>query len=388
MNHPPNILYFAHTDPDRQEKGGEQRTHRIHRALASIGDVYTVVPVFGPARERVDAARRVAWVCSERRGAFRWWKRNLVQRAFPGIQPAASIPMRRPVEWADIRFDAVVARHVSLAGYFEAWKWGPAFVDFDDAPWEFLETDPGRGPRRLLTRLKSTVMRRWAEDIFRRVCHVWVSRPDQTGQVSGCPSVSVLPNLARPPEREPDPCGPQERFFLTVGVLDHPPNFRGIDVFLDRHWPSIAAAYPGWEYRIGGKNCPPDLARKWSRIPGVRLLGWVDDLDDLYRRAHAVFAPIDSGSGSCIKVLESLLHARACLGPPFALRAVQPGDCTPAHGLFPCISTEDYLAALAVLQDAAVRHAIQASARRFVLANWAEDAFINTIRTSILAVLP
>lgn len=389
MTSPLNILYFAHTDPDRQEKGGEQRTHRIHRALAAIGDVYTIIPVFDSSRERVDKERRVAWVCSERRGSWRWWKRNIAQRLFPGIQPAASIPLRRPPDWNEIRFGAVVARHVSLTGFFEAWHWGPVFTDFDDAPWEFLETASGTEPVRPLARLRASVMRRWTDGIFRHVRHVWVGRPDQVGQIRGCPSVSVLPNLARPPDREPDPQAPQERFFLTVGALDHPPNYRGIDAFLGRHWPAIAAAYPGWEYRIGGKNCPPALARRWSRIPGVRLLGWVDDLDDLYRRAFAVFAPVDSGSGSCIKVLEALLQARTCLGPPFALRAVPPEECISRNGIFPCRSTEDYLSALAILQDDRIRHVLQESARRFVLRNWNEKAFAEEIRSTILpAIVP
>lgn len=387
MNRPLDILFFAHSDPDVQEKGSQQRTHRIHRALASLGNVYTIVPVFDPALERVDASRRVAWVCSERRGAFRWWVRNVAQRVFPEIQTAASIPLKRPREWEGVRFDAVVSRYITLTGYFETWRWGPSFVDLDDTPWEIASTAADSGPARVLACLKAAVMRRWAEKVFRHVRHVWVVRPDQTAQVRGCASVSELPNLARTPDRAPDPRGPQERFFLTLGALDHPPNYHGIDVFLERHWPAIAAAYPGWEYRIGGKNCPPALARKWEHIPGVRLLGWVDDLDDLYRRAHAVFAPVESGSGSCVKVVEALLQARACLGPAFALRAVPPEDCTPAHGLFPCETAADYLAALAALRDDNARHAIQAAARRYVLAHWSEDAFREEIRSTILSAI-
>lgn len=385
MTPPLNILYFAHTDPDLQEKGSQQRTHRIHRALASLGNVYTIVPVFDSALERLDAVRRVAWVCSERRGSFRWWVRNVAQRIFPEIQTAASIPLKRPHEWEDLRFDAVVSRYITLTGYFETWRWGPSFVDLDDTPWEIASTAARSCPAKFLALFKASVLRRWAEGVFRHVQHVWVVRPDQAEQVRGCNSVSVLPNLARPPEREPNPCGSQEKFFLTVGALDHPPNYLGIDAFLEHHWPAIAAKYPGWEYRIGGKNCPPILARKWCRIPGVRLLGWVDDLDDLYRHAYAVFTPIDSGSGSCIKVIEALLHARACLGSPFALRAVPPQDCIPAHGLFPCATTEDYLAALAALREDSPRHAIQTAARRFVLAHWSEDAFRDEIRMTVLS---
>lgn len=110
----------------------------------------------------------------------------------------------------------------------------------------------------------------------------------------------------------------------------------------------------------------------------------MDDLDDLYRRAFAVFAPIDSGSGSCIKVLESLVQARVCLGPAFALRAVLPEDCTSAHGIFPCETSADYLAALAALCDDNARHAIQANARHYVLPRWSEDAFQEEIRSTIL----
>ena len=69
----------------------------------------------------------------------------------------------------------------------------------------------------------------------------------------------------------------------------------------------------------------------------------------------------------------------------FAMRAVPPEECIPRNGIFQCNSTEDYLAALAILQDDRTRQGIQESARRFVQQNWSEKAFAEEIRTTIVS---
>ena len=51
--------------------------------------------------------------------------------------------------------------------------------------------------------------------------------------------------------------------------------------------------------------------------------GFVDSLDEAYRNAAFTIAPIHSGGGTNIKILESLAYGRACVTTPHSADAFQ-----------------------------------------------------------------
>jgi glycosyltransferase involved in cell wall biosynthesis len=99
---------------------------------------------------------------------------------------------------------------------------------------------------------------------------------------------------------------------LTIGVLYYLPNRDGVDRFLREGWPKVRAAYPTAEYWLVGKN-DPVIARRWQAIPGVRVLGFVDDLAAVYNASWFTVCPLWTGAGTNIKVLESLAFGRTCV---------------------------------------------------------------------------
>jgi glycosyltransferase involved in cell wall biosynthesis len=59
--------------------------------------------------------------------------------------------------------------------------------------------------------------------------------------------------------------------------------------------------------------------RMQLEVPGrVEVIGLVDNLSDLYRRARCVIAPIFDGSGMKTKVAEALMHGKRIVGTPEA----------------------------------------------------------------------
>jgi glycosyltransferase involved in cell wall biosynthesis len=80
---------------------------------------------------------------------------------------------------------------------------------------------------------------------------------------------------------------------------------------------------------VAGSVCSDnELKVLAAAYPNIRLLGWVDDLADLYRTAALVIAPVD-GTGLNIKVLEALEHGKPVLASDHARHALPPGhdDC-------------------------------------------------------------
>jgi polysaccharide biosynthesis protein PslH len=109
---------------------------------------------------------------------------------------------------------------------------------------------------------------------------------------------------------------------LTVGLLSYPPNHDGIDRFIREGWPKLRAACPTAEYWLAGKNYPP-TARRWQAVPGVKVLGYVDDLAPVYNVSWFTLCPLWSGAGTSIKILESLAFGRTCVATAIGHRGFE-----------------------------------------------------------------
>ena len=91
---------------------------------------------------------------------------------------------------------------------------------------------------------------------------------------------------------------------LFVGSLDYPPNLEAVTELVEGHLPVLREAYPDLTLRLVGKD-PQGHGLRFRGIPGVEVVGPVDDLVEHYRDTHAVYLPIRSGGGTRIKILEA-----------------------------------------------------------------------------------
>jgi O-antigen biosynthesis protein len=92
--------------------------------------------------------------------------------------------------------------------------------------------------------------------------------------------------------------------FLFIGRLleKEAPNYQGLTWFLQWVWPEIRAALYQVSLTVVGAVHPESTELE---IPGVRLLGKVDDLRPLYDRARVFVSPIRFSAGLPIKILEA-----------------------------------------------------------------------------------
>src|SRR6185436_19003033 len=93
--------------------------------------------------------------------------------------------------------------------------------------------------------------------------------------------------------------------FVLVGNFRHAPNRRAAHRLIERIWPSVRSQIPGARLVLAGPEMPAEMAEA-ARARGIECPGFVPDLAALYAGATATLAPIDSGGGTRVKLLEAM----------------------------------------------------------------------------------
>ncbi len=117
------------------------------------------------------------------------------------------------------------------------------------------------------------------------------------------------------------------RTVLFVGALDYPPNRDGVDWFVRKVWPSVIGSEGKANLTIIGRGAE-DAATLWAGA-SISVPGFVLDLSDAYRHAAVVIAPMRSGGGTRIKILEAAAHGVPVVATSAALAGLDlpPGSC-------------------------------------------------------------
>lgn len=118
--------------------------------------------------------------------------------------------------------------------------------------------------------------------------------------VEHVPNAVVIPTVRR---RQPA----AELRLLFVGNLTYRPNVEAVELLVRELLPSL-------QRRLGERPvCVTLVGRASSDVerlssPAVRVRGYVEDLGPLYAQADAVVAPLRTGAGTRIKLLEAFAH--------------------------------------------------------------------------------
>lgn len=93
---------------------------------------------------------------------------------------------------------------------------------------------------------------------------------------------------------------------MYVGFLGWEPNVQGLLWFIEEVWPRLHAKHPDLVFDIVGKNPDKRLQAAVEPHPGIRLTGYVADLQTIYRDSRVSVAPLLFGSGMKVKVLDAM----------------------------------------------------------------------------------
>lgn len=160
--------------------------------------------------------------------------------------------------------------------------------------------------------------------------------------------------------REPDTV-------LFVGNFRHTPNVEGLTHMLERVMPAVRERRPEARLVVAGAEAPPTLRAALARS-GAEYLGEVGEIRTVLGRYAVLAAPILSGSGVRVKILEAFAS-----GIPVVANALAAeGLCGPEDGLAEIENRPpDFAAALVrLLGDPGRARSLAAEARRAVEERW------------------
>lgn len=101
-----------------------------------------------------------------------------------------------------------------------------------------------------------------------------------------------------------------------LGGYKHLPNVEAVEYFFESVFPKLFATDPTITIHIYGSHMPESFKR--FEHPNVELVGFVENLDDVYLRHRIFIAPLLSGAGIKGKVLESTAYGIPSVLSPVA----------------------------------------------------------------------
>ncbi len=105
-----------------------------------------------------------------------------------------------------------------------------------------------------------------------------------------------------------------------IGALDWMPNQEGVEWFIGNVWPELRKSHESLRLEIAGKNAPGWLRKK--QPDGVLFLGEVESAVDFINSHQILVAPLFSGSGIKVKVLEGMALGRVVITTPVGAEGI------------------------------------------------------------------
>jgi glycosyltransferase involved in cell wall biosynthesis len=113
---------------------------------------------------------------------------------------------------------------------------------------------------------------------------------------------------------------------MYVGFLGWEPNVQGLLWFIEEVWPRLVQRHPDLEFDIVGKNPDQRLQGAAAAWAGIRLTGFVADLQTVYRDSRVSVAPLLFGSGMKVKVLDAMARGIPTVTTPVGAEGIEAED--------------------------------------------------------------
>ncbi len=191
-------------------------------------------------------------------------------------------------------------------------------------------------------------------------------------------NVDVVPNAV---PRIPDRALATNPNVLFLGAYSHQPNVLAAEYLVREVWPRLTRICPPARLLIAGPRSE-EIPSFQDPPKGVEFLGFVSDLDRLYRMTRVVCCPILSGSGTRIKILEAASYGVPVVATP---RAAEGIDLVPEREILLRRDPRHLAQACAeLIADDARASAVGTAARERVRELYTRDAVVQRM-AAILA---
>jgi len=302
----PKAVVLTAVDPATPRQGDQWRAWGLWQGLAQVADV-TLVQWGGASAHD----HRVIPLPEPVRRQARW--RAVAHRAWP----LATAPYRDHFPEVSGHYDLVAAFQLKCARWALTVPGAIHLLDLTDSLGLYLsefmvwEWTPHRVGLLGVGREEVALARQFDE--------VWVAavRDADWLRERGVERVRVVENGV-PRVRPLPPADASELLF--VGNLEYAPNRMGLGHFLETLWPVLSRQH--FHLTLVGKGT------ERVKRPGLTGRGVVepDELEECYRQAGVVVAPVLVGAGTPTKVLEGLAYGRPVVGWRVGLAGLSPAQ--------------------------------------------------------------
>ena len=275
------------------------------------------------------------------------------------------------------QFDAIVVRCIAMAPHTASVPGMRIIPDADDLHFMVLSQRAQResGLTRVATRFESARTKRYEFSLFSRVKRELVSNTDDAARLRE-KKVSVLPNGVTLADVASVPRSTKTLVF--VGHFGWPPNVEGLRWFLDNVWHDIQQVVPDVQLNVVGRKATPDLVGPRSLV-GVHFAADVPEVGSWFAGAVASIAPLWEGSGTRIKIVESLGYGTPVVSTPIGAAGLTT-DFNECDGLFLVGNREQMITTLVgILRDPESAAMLARSGAEKVRSGWTWQSLTSSL---------
>ncbi len=188
-------------------------------------------------------------------------------------------------------------------------------------------------------------------------------------------SVRVLPNAVRRPQTVGDRRSDGVFRLLFVGTLGYYPNEDAVRWFATDVLPLLRTEVGAIEFVVVGAGRVPSGL---DSLPGVRLVGEVDDLAPQYAEADVVVVPLRSGGGTRIKAIEAFAYHRPVVSTTVGIEGIDAAH--EVHALIADSAADFAAQCLRLRDDGVLRARLVENAGRLAESEYSLDAVLAALR--------
>jgi glycosyltransferase involved in cell wall biosynthesis len=342
------VAYFADVAPyPRPLYGAQIRVERLIRELLREFDVALICQTgvsaaelasnweLGPRLMRIVTAPRRKLADAEYPEWGTLWAsiKGAVRAVLPRVRPAF-----HEVVWSDelvekarqlfseLPIDAVWASRTWMAEIARQAGARRIHVDVDDFEGRLMLERVSRNAwyrRKPLHWLQAVHLDRYERRLTSRFESVSVSKTEDLAHLArkSRSKVYVVPNGVDPPDvsrSEP----PRPLSMIFVGALWYEPNAEALRWLVKVVLPAIRRVEPEASLIVAGRGPLSEGLPELLSGPGIEVHESPLSLEGLYARASLSLAPLFTGGGTSIKVLESLAYGLPVVATPVAVRGL------------------------------------------------------------------
>jgi len=100
---------------------------------------------------------------------------------------------------------------------------------------------------------------------------------------------------------------------MYAGTLTWEANVLGLIWFIEKVWKDLKMKHPEATFYIIGKRPDQRLIEISDQIEGIKITGFVEDLEEYYKISRVFVVPLFIGSGVKIKVMNALYRGIPCV---------------------------------------------------------------------------